>query len=124
MAIASRSMLTSFIPRGLIGNTGKVLGARALVLLHDEQGHPLLATTHRGDHHLTVGVPAILARYEASGAVVERSQLIVDREGMGACFLRDLTLAGYTVVTVLKTDQVLCRDRLVSRGMSIRAAHL
>lgn len=36
------------IPRGLIGNTDKVLGARALVLLHDEQGHPLLVTTHRG----------------------------------------------------------------------------
>src|SRR2546429_9336440 len=65
------------IPRGLIGNTGKVLGARALVLLHDEQGHPLLVTTHRGDQHLTVGMPAILAHYEASGAVVEQSRLIV-----------------------------------------------
>jgi hypothetical protein len=93
------------IPRGLIGNNGKVLGARALVLLHDEQGHPLLVTTHRGDQHLTVGMPPILTRYEASGAVVEQSRLIVDREGMAAGFLRDLTLAGYTVVTVLKTDQ-------------------
>jgi hypothetical protein len=93
------------IPRGLIGNNGKVLGARALVLLHDEQGHPLLVTTHRGDQHLTVGLPPILTRYEASGAVVDQSRLIVDREGMAACFLRDLTLAGYTVVTVLKTDQ-------------------
>ncbi len=93
-----------------------MLGARALVLLHDEQGHPLLATTHRGDHHLTVGVPAILARYEASGAVVERSQLIVDREGMGACFLRDLTLAGYTVVTVLKTDQYTGIDSFTEVG--------
>jgi hypothetical protein len=69
-------------------------------------------TTHRGDHHLTAGVPAILARYEASGAVVEQSRLIVDREGMGACFLRDLTLAGYTVVTVLKTDQYAGIDSL------------
>ena len=93
------------IPRGLIGNTGKVLGARALILLHDEQGHPLLVTTHRGDQHLTAGVPPILARYQASGAVVDQSRLIVDREGMAAGFLRDLMLAGYTVVTVLKTDQ-------------------
>ncbi len=104
------------IPRGLIGNSGKVLGARALVLLHDEQGHSLLVTTHRGDHHLTAGVPAILAQYEASGAVVEQSRLIVDREGMGACFLRDLTLAGYTVVTVLKTDQYTGIDSFTQIG--------
>ena len=104
------------IPRGLIGNTGKVLGARTLVLLHDEQGHPLLVTTHRGDQHLMVGMPAILARYEASGAVVEQSRLIVDREGMGACFLRDLTLAGYTVITVLKTDQYTGIDSFTEVG--------
>ncbi len=35
----------SLILRGLIGNSGKILGCRALVLLHDEQGHPWLATT-------------------------------------------------------------------------------
>ena len=27
------------IPRGLIGCSGKILGCRALALLHDEQGH-------------------------------------------------------------------------------------
>jgi hypothetical protein len=42
------------IPRGLIGRSGKILGGRALALLHDEQGHPRLATTSRGDQHLTV----------------------------------------------------------------------
>lgn len=42
------------LPRGVIGRTGKILGCRTLLLLHDEQGHPLLATTHRGDLHLTV----------------------------------------------------------------------
>ncbi|HEX4206862.1 MAG TPA: hypothetical protein VHZ51_22200 [Ktedonobacteraceae bacterium] len=52
------------IPRGLIGRLGVILGCRALVLLHDDQGHPLLATTHRGDQHLTVGLPAIISRYE------------------------------------------------------------
>src|SRR5205823_4059757 len=29
------------LPRGLIGHLGVVLGCRALLLLHDEQGHPL-----------------------------------------------------------------------------------
>jgi hypothetical protein len=48
------------IPRGLIGCTGKILGCRALVLLHDEQGHPLQASTNRGDQHLTSGLVQIL----------------------------------------------------------------
>jgi hypothetical protein len=51
----------TLIPRGLIGRLGVILGCRALVLLHDDQGHPLLATTHRGDQHLTVGLPSIIA---------------------------------------------------------------
>ncbi len=37
------------IPRGLVGRLSRILGCRALVLLHDAQGHPLLVTTHRGD---------------------------------------------------------------------------
>lgn len=37
------------LSRGLIGRLGVVLGCRALLLLHDEQGHPLFVTTHRGD---------------------------------------------------------------------------
>ena len=52
----------TLIPRGLIGNSGKMLGCRTLVLLHDDQGHPLLATTHRGDLHLTNGIPQVLTR--------------------------------------------------------------
>ena len=55
-------------PRRLLtsrqGRTGKVLGCRALVVLHDKDGHPLLVTIHRGDQHLTLGLPAILAHYE------------------------------------------------------------
>ena len=39
---------------------GKILGCRELVVLHDADGHPLLATTHRGDHHLTIGLPQML----------------------------------------------------------------
>ncbi len=39
----------SLIPRGLIGRTGKILGGRALALLHDEQGHPRLAHAMRNE---------------------------------------------------------------------------
>src|SRR5712691_451209 len=53
----------TLIPRGLVGRLGAILGCRALVLLHDEQGHPLLATTHRVDQHLMVGLPSIIERY-------------------------------------------------------------
>jgi transposase len=48
------------IPRGLIGRSGKILGGRALALLHDGQGHPRMAITSRGDQHLTVGLPQVL----------------------------------------------------------------
>jgi transposase len=54
----------ALIPRGLVGRLSTVLGCRALVLLHDEDGHPLLATTHRGDQHLIIGLPSIVTRYE------------------------------------------------------------
>jgi hypothetical protein len=93
------------IPRGLIGRSGKILGGRALTLLHDEQGHPRLATTSRGDQHLTVGLSQVLTRYEQAGGKTAHARLIVDREGMAAPFLRDLSRAGYTIVTLLKTNQ-------------------
>lgn len=93
------------LPRGLIGRSGKILGCRALVLLHDEQGHPRLVTTSRGDQHLTVGLPQVLARYEQAGGETASASIIVDREGLKASFLRDLAQAGYRVVTLLKTDQ-------------------
>src|SRR6266700_2286726 len=49
------------VPRGPVGKLGgKILGCRELVVLHDSQGHPLLATTHRGDYHLTIGLPEML----------------------------------------------------------------
>ena len=93
------------IPRGLVGRTGKILGGRALALLHDEQGHPRLATTSRGDQHLTAGLPQVLARYEQSGGKTAQARIIVDRDQMSAPFLRDLAEAGHTVVTLLKTNQ-------------------
>ncbi len=93
----------ALIPRGLVARRGVVLGCRALVLLHDAAGHPLLATTQRGDVHLTLGAPALLARYERHSQRV--SGFIIDREGMAAAFLRQLAAAGRQVVTVLRSDQ-------------------
>jgi hypothetical protein len=58
----------ALIPRGLIGRTGKILGCRALGVLHDQEGHPLVVTTHRGDQHLTLGLPAILTQYEQAAS--------------------------------------------------------
>jgi hypothetical protein len=95
----------TLIPRGLIGRTGKVLGCRALVLLHDQEGHPLLVATHRGDQHLTIGLPAILAHYEQAAGMARLKRLVVDREGMAAELLAALASDGRTVVTVLRTDQ-------------------
>jgi hypothetical protein len=113
------------LPRGLIGRTGKVLGGRTLLLLHDTQGHPHLATTHRGDFHLTKGVCQFLARYEQATGGHPVARLIIDREGMAAECLHQLAQEGRTVVTILKSNQYaglasftdvgtfvpLCRDR-------------
>ncbi len=93
------------IPRGLIGRTGVIEGCRALVLLHDSHGHPLLATTHRGDQHLTIGLPHILARYAAAIGERRIAHVVVDREGMGGDFLAGLVASGCTIVTILRADQ-------------------
>jgi len=93
------------IPRGLVGRLSTVLGCRALVLLHDEHGHPLLATTHRGDHHLTSGLPAIVTRYEGQAGVLSIGRIIVVSFGMAAEFLATLRAAGRTVISVLRADQ-------------------
>ena len=93
------------IPRGLIGRTGKILGCRALLLLHDASGHPLFATTHRGDLHLTKGASAFLERYEQATESSSLTRLIIDREGMAAEFLAALVAQGRTVVTILHANQ-------------------
>jgi hypothetical protein len=93
------------IPRGLVGRQGKILGCRALVVLHDQEGRPLLVTTHRGDQHLTMGLPAMITRYEQAAGLHSVERVVVDREGMAAEFLAALASEGRTVITVLRTDQ-------------------
>jgi hypothetical protein len=106
----------NLIPRGLIGRSGKILGCRALVLLHDGQGHPLLATTHRGDLHLTIGIPSILARYELVTEVLPLTNLVVDREAVAAEFLAQLKSQGRTLTTILKTNQYTGLDSFSNVG--------
>jgi hypothetical protein len=95
------------VPRGPVGKLGgKILGCRELVVLHDAQGHPLLVTTHRGDYHLTMGLPEMLHLYEQTTDLPLLIQhVVVDREGMAAEFLAQLTLEGRQVITLLRADQ-------------------
>jgi hypothetical protein len=62
-------------------------------------------TTHRGDQHLTIGLPAIITCYEQVADLQSLERVVVDREGMAAEFLAMLASEGRTVVTVLRTDQ-------------------
>src|SRR5258708_12867581 len=102
----SQSVYTdTLIPRGLIGNSGKILGCRALTLLHDNQGHPLLARTHRGDLHLTNGMPQVLTHYEQATEGLYLTKLVVDREAMAADFLAQMSAQRRTITTILKTNQ-------------------
>jgi hypothetical protein len=94
------------VPRGPVGKLGgKILGCRELVVLHDSQGHPLLATTHRGDQHLTLGLPCMLHCYEQATGQALMQRVVVDREGMAAEFLAHLQQEGRQVVTLLRADQ-------------------
>jgi len=93
------------IAPGLIGRTAAILGCRALVLLHDDRGHPLLMTTHRADQDLTIAVPQIIARYAHATGQAPLARIVVDREGRGADFLASLVAAGCTVITILRRDQ-------------------
>jgi len=109
----------TLIPRGLIGRSGKILGCRALVLLHDAQGHPLLATTHRGDLHLTNGIPAVLTRYEQATKALKLTHLVVDREAMAADFLAQLSAQGHTMTTILKTNQYTGLSSFTNIGLFV-----
>jgi hypothetical protein len=92
------------LPRGLIGRTGQILGARALTLLNDDVGHPLLVTTARGDQHLTIGLPDIMQQYTPHLMQQTRPKIVVDRECMAAGFLQTWH-EQFTFITLLKTNQ-------------------
>jgi hypothetical protein len=106
----------TLIPRGLVGRLSTILGSRTLVLLHDAFGHPLLITTHRGDQHLTAGLPTVIERYEQEVGLGTVQRIVVDREGMAAEFLAALNKAGRTAISVLRTDQYRGLDSFTDIG--------
>jgi hypothetical protein len=93
------------VPRGLIGRTGKILGCRALMLLHDHQGHPRLVLTGRGDWHVMEGLCELVSRYEGITRAPLSRRIVVDREGMGATFLKKRKEEEQAVVTLLRSNQ-------------------
>jgi len=105
-------------PRGLIGRLGKILGCRALVLLHDKDGHPRLVMTYRGDQHLTVGLPAIIALYEQQEGTAKVSQIIVDREGMATEWSSQSASGGKDGYHHTQ-DQPVSRSEIVLPGRSL-----
>jgi hypothetical protein len=105
------------LPRGPVGKLGgKILGCRELVVLHDAQAHPRLSTTHRGDHHLTLGAPLMLHSYEQATGQTHMQQVVVDREGMAAEFLAQLQQEGRQVITLLKADQYAGEESFAQVG--------
>ncbi len=108
------------IPRGLVSRYGKVLGCRALMLLHDEQGHPLLATTHRGDTHLTVALPEIIERYERVTGQQSLSRIVVPRGDGGPVSGR--VGAGWPKRRHCPQEQSVQRDGVVHRDRGVRAS--
>jgi hypothetical protein len=93
------------VPRGLIGRTGKILGCRGLMLLHDHQGHPRLVLTGRGDWHVMEGLTELVSRYEQITATPLQRRIVVDREGMGAAFLKKRKEEEQVVVTLERPNQ-------------------
>ena len=109
------------VPRGPVGKLGgKILGCRELVVLHDQEGHPLLASTHRGDQHLTIGAPQVLRRYEHAMDNAHLEWLVVDREGLSAEFLFQLHSEGRRVITLLRSDQYADEDSFTEVGEWVR----
>jgi len=93
------------IPRGLIGRTHQILGCRGLMLLHDQHGHPRLVLTGRGDWHVMDGLCELVSRYEQITGHPIAGRIVVDREGMGATFLKKLADEGRSIVTLLRSNQ-------------------
>ena len=72
---------------------------------------------------MTVGVPAILTRYEQATGKAAQTRIIVDRDQMAAQFLAELVAAGRTVVTVLRTDQYANLESFTEVGAFVPLEH-
>ncbi len=93
------------LPRGLIGRMPRRSGVPRAPVAARRARPSLGVPTHRGDQHLTVGVPVFLERYEQHAGNSQVTRMIVDREGMATAFLARLHAQGRHVVTILQTNQ-------------------
>lgn len=75
-------------------------------------------TTHRGDLHLTQGIPQVLASYEQVTEATHLNHLVVDREAMAADFLAQLSTEGRTMTTIRKHEP-LCWARFLHQRRSL-----
>jgi hypothetical protein len=105
MDIVNPFTATRLFPEGWLGDWQRSWDAVRWCCCMMSRAIHCPAFTHRGDQHLTIGVPSILARYEQITDDARASRIIVDREGMAIEFLAALHEASRTVVTVLRTDQ-------------------
>jgi hypothetical protein len=63
-------------------------------------------TTHRGDLHLTQGIPQLLTSYEQATESTHLNHLVVDHEAMAADFLAQLSAEGRTLTTIRKHEPI------------------
>ena len=78
------------VPRTKHGTSGRIVGARKQLMLHDEGGHLLFMRTYRGDTHLVDGMVDGTAYYEGLAESQRLTRQIFDREGLSVAHFKDL----------------------------------
>ena len=81
---------------------GKVPGCCVLVVLHEQEGHPLLLTTQRGDQHVMMGLPTLIMRDAQAGGLHSRPLAEMSGDKMEVFH----SLAGVTELTKVHS----CRE--------------
>jgi hypothetical protein len=78
------------LPRTKHGTSGRIVGARKQLMLHDEAGHLLLLRTYRGDTHLIEGMKKSGVYYEGLAESHRLTHQIFDREGLSVAYFKEL----------------------------------
>ncbi len=78
------------VPRTKHGTSGRIVGARKQLMLHDAAAHLLLLRTYRGDTHLIEGMQDGGAYYEGLAESHRLTHQIFDREGLSVVYFKEL----------------------------------
>jgi hypothetical protein len=78
------------LPRTKHGTSGRIVGARKQLMLHDQAGHLLFQRTYRGDTHLIEGMKTGGAYYEGLAESHRLTHQIFDREGLSVAYFKEL----------------------------------